>query len=150
MLCQVKKVHYFPLQSGLNFLVDGNVGLLEAVDQVGGAGNLAEVKIAADVVILVERAENAFDLGAFHAEISERGKECEAPRDSQIFLDNLAQRHDLNPNVRSRISVRRVDVKQICLLHLSEGLAEFRGSVLGAEKRTGRSLDSLGLIEVGN
>src|ERR1017187_3993802 len=114
------------------------------------------------MVILVERAENALDLARFHAKIRERRKECKAARDGQILLDNFAQRHCLwraastartrrsNPDVRAGISVRRIDVKQICLRHLSQGLAPFRGSVLCAENRSGRSLDPLRLIEAGN
>ena len=34
------------------YLADGNVCVLEPVYRVGGAGNAAEVKIAADMVIL--------------------------------------------------------------------------------------------------
>jgi hypothetical protein len=128
-------------KDGLNFLVNRDVRLVETIDGVGGAGNLAEVKESADMVILVERAENALDLARLHAEIRERSKKCEAARDGQIFVNNFAQCHCLwrasstartrrsDPNVRARIPVRRINVKQICLFHLSEGLAQFRGSV---------------------
>jgi len=45
-----------PLQDFLD-LVNGNVCVLESVDRVSGAGNSTEVKIAADMVILVNAAK---------------------------------------------------------------------------------------------
>ncbi len=48
---------------------------------------------------------------------------------------NTARNWISNPHVRAGISVGRIDVKQICLRHLSQGLAQFGGSVPGAEKR---------------
>src|SRR5580704_12679143 len=64
-----------------------------------------------------------------------------------VLYSNL---HVLYPNVRAGISVRRVDVKKIRFSHLSEGLAQFRSSVLCAEERAGRTRNSLRLIEVGH
>lgn len=163
------------LQNRLNFLIDGNVGLLKSVDLKGGAGNLAEVKVAADVVILVERAKNALHFFALETKLRERRKKCKAASENQIFFDNFAQCHKFmagckvstrqslhygdgaysphpisNPHVRAGVSIGRVDVKQVCLGHLPQGLAQFGGSVLCTEERAGRGFDAFGLIEAGN
>src|SRR5579863_9090957 len=55
-----------------------------------------------------------------------------------------------DPNIRAGIPVRRIDVKQVRFFHFSEGVAQFRGAVPGAEKRAGRSFDPLRLVEAGN
>jgi hypothetical protein len=82
-------------QNGLNFLINRNVRLRESINHVGGARNLAEVKVAADVVILIERAENALDIALLHAKFRERRKKRKAACDGQILLDNFAQSHGL-------------------------------------------------------
>src|ERR1700687_2775703 len=53
----------------------------------------------------------------------------------------------LDPHVRARIAVRRVDIKQIRLVYFAEGLAQFRGSVFGAKHCSRRFFDALGLVE---
>ena len=79
-----------PLQDFLDFTVNGNVCVLESVDRVSGAGNPAEVKIAADMVILVKRRENAFGLSAIETKIGESCGTSVATRDGQIFFDDFA------------------------------------------------------------
>ena len=82
-----------PLQDFLDFTVNGNVCVLESVDRVSGAGNSTEVKIAADMVILVKRREDPFGLSAIETEIGEcRGTPVIA-RDGQIFFDDFAKVH---------------------------------------------------------
>lgn len=74
-------------------MVDGDVGVLETVDGVGRAGKAAEMKITADVVILVKLGEDRFDLSAIEAEIGDGHGTSVAARDGQIFIHDLAQGH---------------------------------------------------------
>ncbi len=67
--------------------------LVEAVDFIGRAGDLAEMQEAADMVILVEGAEDVLEFGAFEAEVGERSEERVASSDGEIFLDDVAQGH---------------------------------------------------------
>ena len=55
-----------------------------------------------------------------------------------------------DPDVRAGISVRRIDVKQIRLFHLSQSLAQFRGAVLCAESAPGEASNPLRLVQAGN
>jgi hypothetical protein len=57
------------LKNRLNFSVDGDVRLIEAIDGVGGPADLREMKVPADVIILVECAEDALDGAFFEAEL---------------------------------------------------------------------------------
>src|SRR5690349_8861326 len=82
-----------PLQNFLNLLIDGDVGVLEAVDEVGRSGKAAEMKITADVVILVKLGEDRFDLSAIQAEIGDGHGTSVAARNGQIFVHDLAQGH---------------------------------------------------------
>ena len=103
--CSLKKeesvklvAHYveaipLPLQDGLNFRVDGDVRLVEAVDGIGGAGCPGEVKVATDVVILVECAENALDIAPAQAKIRKWRQGREPAGNGQIFFDNFFQVH---------------------------------------------------------
>ena len=82
------------------------MGLLEAINIVGGAGNLAEMHEAADVVILVKGAEDAFGGALGEPKIGEWRKKGIAAGDGQIFFDNLLQRHGLNDPKSNILSFR--------------------------------------------
>src|SRR6267378_8008310 len=69
------------------------MGVVEAVDRVGSAGSAAEMKIAADVVVLVKCGENPLGLGAVEAKISERSGASVPARKGQIFFDDFAKVH---------------------------------------------------------
>ena len=187
------------LQQGVYVLVDGDMRCGFPAHHKSFSAYVRKMKEAADVVILVKSAEDAFGSALREPKIGQWRKKGIAAGDRQIFLDNLLQCHGLNdpkgnilsfrgtlraeeslcfsvlrpgeiphfvrndnqeqfirnvmasdPDVRARFSVGRVDVKQIRLLHLPQGIAQFRGSVLGAEKGPGRTLDPLRLVEAGN
>src|ERR1700722_19069951 len=55
-----------------------------------------------------------------------------------------------DPYVRTGIRVRRIHVKQIGFRNLPQGGAQFPRTVLRAEKRAGRSLNPLRLVQAGN
>jgi len=60
--------------------------VVEAVDRVGSAGSAAEMKIAADVVVLVKCGENPLGLGAVEAKINEARRGVRArPQGPDIF-----------------------------------------------------------------
>lgn len=88
-------------ENGLNFGVDRDVRLVEAIDSVGRPAHLREMKVAADVVVLVEYAEDALDLSSVDAKIRKRREESKAAREGQIFIDDFAQGHiDFAPDLR--------------------------------------------------
>src|SRR5579862_6382542 len=84
------------LQNRLDFLVNRNMCLFEPDDGVTRSGHLAEVKEAADVVILVQRAENPLNLAALQAKVRQWRQECEAAGDGQILFDDFLQGHSFN------------------------------------------------------
>ena len=108
------------------------------------------MKIAADVVVLVEWAENSLGVRAAQSKIGEWGEESKAARDGQIFFDDLRRVMDSDPQVRAGISIRHVDVKQIRLVDFAQSLAQFCGAMFRAIQSAGSFLDSVGLIEAGN
>src|SRR5260370_35321620 len=81
------------LKDRLNFSVDGDVGVVEAVDRVVCARNAAEVKIAADVVVLVKRCEYPLSLGAIETKIGQLGGASVAAREGQILFDGFTKVH---------------------------------------------------------
>ena len=81
------------LQNLLDFGVYRNVGLGEAADLEGLAGGFAEVEEAADVVILIEHAENALRLLVQQAERFDGHGFSVSARCRQIFFNHVAQVH---------------------------------------------------------
>ena len=82
-----------PLKDVLDFSVDGDVRVVEAVYRVGSAGSTAEVKISADVIVLVKRRKDAFGLRAVETKIGERNGASIASRNGQVFFDDFAKVH---------------------------------------------------------
>ena len=67
--------------------------LLKSIDLVNGPGNLSEVHVAADMVILVKRPKNALHFLAVHSKIRKRRKKRKSSRNLKIFFDKFAQSH---------------------------------------------------------
>ncbi len=82
------------LKNGLNLRVDRDMRLVETVDRVGGPAHRREMKVAADVVVLIEKAENSLGVRAGQSKIGEWGEESKAARDGQVFFDDLMQGHE--------------------------------------------------------
>src|ERR1700683_5014626 len=112
------------LEDRLNIGVNGDVRLREAADLVPCAGRALKVKEAADVVIFVERAEDALDFLARKAQRVERHGFSVATRNRQIFSNNFLQFHFSSPartsdplsvssgygnRLRSRLRRRQID-----------------------------------------
>src|SRR4029077_4508265 len=81
------------LEYGLDFGVDGDVGLGEAVNLVAGTRGVAEVEEAADVVVLVEDVEDSFGLLARKAKCGDGNGFAVAAGGGKIFFEEIAQRH---------------------------------------------------------
>jgi hypothetical protein len=81
------------LENGLDFGVDRDLSVTETIDLVGGACARSEVKIPADMIVLVKCAEDALDLRAVEGKISKRDGASVAARNGQIFLHHITEIH---------------------------------------------------------
>ena len=73
------------LKNGLDFRVNRDVRLLKAVDGVRRPGHLRKMKEAADVVILVECAEELLGLLTSQPEFRKRRGESKPPAMARYF-----------------------------------------------------------------
>ena len=89
------------LENRLNIGVNGNVRLRKPVDPIVGASGALKMKKAADVVILVKGAENAFDFLPRKSQRIERHGFSVAAGDSEIFLNDFLQFQGATPQRRA-------------------------------------------------
>ena len=124
------------LENRLNIGVDGDVRLRKTVDLIARAGGALKMEEAADVVVLVEGAENTFDFLPRKSQRIERHGFSVAARNRQIFSDNFLQFHmcdsatanrpaGVSTGYRSRLSDRLAR-------HDSHGADRTRGDCVSA------------------
>src|SRR6266849_9096707 len=151
------------LKNRLDFGVEGDVRVGKAVDVEALPAHIGEVEESADVVVLIENAEDALGLLPAHAKACERRWVAKSACQHQILFDNFAEahrgcesllRHSCRPPERSYpdvgagLAIRHIDVKQVGLVARCEHRAKPCRAMLRAEPPPRRSLDPVDLIQV--